>query len=162
MANWCNVRLIITGQHADVLSFSRLSSTRPSSLFAPDMLQGEAQDLMSDRMRKVDRGLAKKVYRFQVRNDDGRAHFCQLSLQFPRLNFVLVYGDVYDSFGSYFISDGQVQDYELPDQIKEEVMARHGVTEDSDDDVGFWEASWELMDLAEAHWHDVDLDADRQ
>jgi hypothetical protein len=29
---------------------------------------------------------------------------------------------------------------------------KHQVTDDDDDESRFWEASWELMDLAEAHW----------
>jgi hypothetical protein len=160
MANWCNARLIVAGRRGDVLSFSRLSRARPSALFEPDMLHGETDDLRSERVKKLEPDLAKKVYQFQIRNDDGREHFCQVSRQFPALCFVLVYFDPNnDPSGSYFIARGRARSYELPSQLQEAVMASHGLTDDvftgewnSDDESRYWEASWELMDLAEAHW----------
>ena len=155
MANWCNARLIIYGRRGDVLSFSRLSRARPSSLFGPNMLHGEAADWRSERIVTLEPGLAKKVFIFEIRNDDGREHFCRVSRQYPALCFVLVYWEPnVPPSGSYFIRRGRVRSYELPDQLRETVMTRHGYTEDSDDDDDwrYWEASWELMDLAEAYW----------
>jgi hypothetical protein len=41
-------------------------------------------------------------------------------------------------------------------------MAKYGVPTDSTDDpdelddTNSWKATWELMDLAEAHWRDID------
>lgn len=169
MANWYNARLLVVGRSDNVLEFSRMSSAQPSSLFTPDMLQGEAQDMISEQMEQVEPGLAQKVYIFQVRYGDGLEHFCRISLQFPVLNFVLVYEDAsVNSYGSYYISRGQVQTHELPDELKESVMAKHGVTADSSDDeceiddTGYWEATWELMDLAEAYWQDAVLSASRR
>lgn len=122
------------------------------------MLHGEAHDLHSERIVTLEPGLAKKVYKFQIRNDDGREHFCRLSRQFPALCFILVYFDPNnDPSGSYFISRGRARSYELPAQLHEAVMARHGVIEDSDDEWCYWEASWELMDLAEAYWQPTAL-----
>jgi hypothetical protein len=93
------------------------------------------------------------VYRFQICNDDGREHFCRVSRQFPGLCFVLIYWDPNGpTCGSYFIARGRARCYELPEALCEAIMAKHGVTEKSDDDFGYWEASWELMDLAETHW----------
>lgn len=162
MANWCNARLIVAGRRGDVLRFSRLSRLRPSALFGPDMLHGETDDLHSERIKVVEPGLAKKKYTFQIRNDDGRKHFCRLSRQFLTVCFVLVYFDANnDPSGSYFISRGRARSYELPALLHETVMARHGVSEDSDDDCGYWEASWELMDLAEAHWQQTVIRAIR-
>lgn len=160
MANWCNARLIVSGRRGDVLSFSRLSQTRPSSLFGADMLRGETDDLRSERIKTLERGLAKKVYNFQIRNDDGRDYFRRLSRQFPALIFVLVYFDPNnDPSGSYFIWRGQARSYELPGQLQEAVMEKHGITNDvfagewsSEDEWRYQEASWELMGLAEAYW----------
>jgi len=170
MANWCNARLVVAGRRGDVLSFSRLSRARPSSLFGPDMLHGEADDLRSGRIKTLEPGLAKKVYAFQIRNDDGREHFCRLSRQFPALCFVLVYFDPNnDPSGSYFISRGRARGYELPGQLQETVMAKHGITDEvfggewsPDDESHYWEASWELMDLAETHWEETLLRAIRR
>lgn len=163
MANWCNARLIVAGRRSDVLSFSRLSRARPSSLFEPDMQHGEGDDLRSERIETLERGLAKKVYRFQICNDDGREHFCRVSRQFPALCFVLVYFDPNnDPSGSFFILRGRARSYELPVQLHKAVMAKHGVTEDTDEDDCYWDASWELMDLAEAHWTQTLLRAIRR
>jgi len=129
------------------------------------MLHGETDELRSERVETMEPGLAKKVYVFQIRNDDGREHFCRVSRQFPGLCFVLVYWDPNNPpSGSHFISRGRARSYELPDQLCEAVMARHGYSEDSDDEEErrYWEASWELMDLAEAHWQQSLLKAIRQ
>lgn len=153
MANWCNARLILTSRRSGVLRFSRLSRARPSSLFESDMLHGERDDLHSERVETLERGLAKTVYSFQIYNDDGREHFCRVSRQFPALCFVLVYFDPNnDPSGSFFILSGRARSYEQPVQVDKAVMAKHGVTEDSEADDCHWDASWELMDLAEAHW----------
>ena len=117
------------------------------------MLHGEGDNLRSERFKILEPGLAKKVYRFQICNDDSREHFCRVSRQFPALCFVLVYFDPNnDPSGSFFILRGRASSYELPVQLHKAIMAKHGVTEDSDDDDCYWKASWELMDLAEAHW----------
>jgi hypothetical protein len=42
----------------------------------------------------------------------------------------------------------------VPDKLKIAVMRKHGAEDiqDDEDDWRFWNASWELMDLAQAHW----------
>jgi len=160
MANWCNVRLIVTGARHEVLSFSRSARMHPATFFTPDMLGGEEQELCSERIEKIGPNLARKVYKFQARGDDGREHFRRLSRQFPVLCFVVVYFDPNnDPSGSFFITRGRARSYELPAQLQEAVMAKHSLTEDvfngewsDDDDWHYWEASCELMDLAEEHW----------
>jgi hypothetical protein len=153
MANWSNVRLTIAGRRPDVLAFSRLTRARPSAVFESDMLEGEAQELFSERAERLGRNLLKKVYKFQVRNGDGLKHFRLVSRQHPRVCFVLTYGDPNcDDYGSYFIFQGRARNHKLSARQKNAVMASHGVSNDSDEDWRFWEASWELMDLAEAHW----------
>jgi len=64
VANWCDARLIVVGQRPDVVELSRHARTRPSSLFEPDMLEGESQDLFAERMETLGRGLSKKKYVF--------------------------------------------------------------------------------------------------
>jgi hypothetical protein len=155
MANWCNARLIVVGQRCDVLNFSRHARTRPSSIFEPDMLSGEGQDLVSVRMERWIPKIFRKQYTFQVRNDDGRDHFKKISRRFPSLLFVLVHGEPNDDqYGSYIIRQERSRGYAVPEKLKITVMRKHGVedSEDDEDDWGFWEASWELMDLAQAHW----------
>jgi hypothetical protein len=162
MANWSNVRLIVAGPRADLLHFSHLAKTQPSSVFQPDMLEGESGELYACRARKIGPKALKKSYRFQMRNDDGHKHFRLISRQYPTLCFVLVYGDPNcDCYGSYFISRGRARNHELPGRVKEAVMAKHGVTEeyDEDEDWRFWFASWELLDVAEGYWIDAVLRA---
>ncbi|MGH8546713.1 MAG: hypothetical protein ACREX3_24480, partial [Gammaproteobacteria bacterium] len=153
MANWCNARLIVSGRRRAVLEFSRRARSKPSSFFRGDMLVGEDGGLSADRIENLEKGLAQKVYRFQVRNDDGCDHFRSLSKSYDHLRFVLVFGDPSSgTFGSYFIRKGYSREYLIPEEIKQTVMTKHGVDHDSDDDLPYWEASWELMDLAQAHW----------
>lgn len=153
MANWCNVCLVLLGRRSAILDFSRRAQKRPSTYFEPDMLVGEAQELLSERIRNLGKGQYQKIYKFQVRNDDGRNHFQQLSKQHTSLCFVLVYADpASGDFGSYLIREGRTRKYSIPQKTKEAVMAKHGVDYDSDNDSPYWEASWELMDLAQDHW----------
>jgi len=120
------------------------------------MLHGEGADLHSERIEVLKPHFAKKAYTFQICDDDGRSHFCRLSRQFPALCFVLVYFDPNnDPSGSFFISRGRTRSYELPGELTEAVMRKHGITGDDYDDCSYWEASWELMDLAETHWGPV-------
>jgi hypothetical protein len=153
VANWCNVRLVVFGGRSAVLEFSRSARVRPSLFFDPDMLEGEAQELFSERIQRLEKGLAQKIYIFQVRNEDGRSHFRNLSNRHAHLGFVLVFGDPSSGdFGSYYIRRGRIRKFLIPQKTKEAVMVKHGVDHDSDDDSSFWEASWELMDLAQIHW----------
>jgi hypothetical protein len=117
------------------------------------MLEGEAQELFSERIRNLGKGLYQKTYKFQVRNDDGRDHFQQLSKQHTNLCFVLVYADpASGGFGSYLIRRGRTRTYSIPDKRIEAVMAKHGVDYGSDDDSPYWEGSWKLMDVAQDYW----------
>ena len=47
----------------------------------------------------------------------------------------------------------------MPDKLRTAVMRKHGMSQTDDDedesgfwDVGYWDASWDLMDLAQVHW----------
>ncbi len=119
------------------------------------MLEGEAQELFSERAEHFGADLLKKAYKFQVQDDDGLDHFRGVSRQYPTLGFVLVYADPNsDDYGSYFISQEKFRRHRISDPQKIAVMNAHGVTGDGDDDDErrFWDATWELMDIAEAHW----------
>jgi hypothetical protein len=161
MGNWCNVRLKIVGRRSDVLDFSRLARARASSFFEPDMLQGEGQDLFSERAVRFRADYMQKVYKFQVCNDDGLSHFRRLSRRYPALCFVLVYGDPNeDRYGSYFIQRGRVRVHSLSYRQKKAMWTKHGANDNGDfaEEYSFWDASWELMDLAEAHWEKAILE----
>src|SRR5262245_57356771 len=138
MAKWCNARLIVVGQRSVVLHFSRQARTRPSSIFKPDMLIGETQELFSERIEAWTPKISRKKYVFQVRNDDGRDHFQELSQWFTSSWFVLVYGDPnVDQYGSYIIRQGRCQSYCVPDKLKMDMMRKHGA-EDIKDDEDDW------------------------
>jgi hypothetical protein len=127
----------------------------PSAIFRADMLVGESQEIFAERMENVGQGISKKRYIFQVRNDDGRDHFRAISRRYPSLDFVLAYYDVnVGEYGSYLIRDGSSRAYTVPSEIIESVMAKHEYDPDSEDadEFGFWEASYELADMAEARW----------
>ncbi len=156
MANWCNARLVVAGRRAEVVRFARLVRARPSAVFRSDMLVGEVDPLRPVRLETLAGGLARKTYLFQIRNDDGREYFSGLSSRFPTLHFVLTYFDPHAPpyAGSFLIARGRSRAYQVSDELFEAVMDKHGYTDDADeeDDWRFWEASFELMDRAQAHW----------
>jgi len=69
----------VIGQRSAVLAFSRRARIRPSLYFQPDILVGEAQELFAERTETFRKRLAEKVYKFQIRNDDGKDHFRSVS-----------------------------------------------------------------------------------
>ena len=156
MANWCNVRLIVSGQRADVVRFAHHARLRPSAVFSADMLEGEAGPLASERLQQSGPSLFTKVYRFQARNDDGRNHFRAVSLRFPELQFLLVYFDpASGSCGSYLVRSGRSRHFLLQESRLEALMEEHGVLDEPDEDWRYWQASWAAMDIAETHWDQI-------
>lgn len=126
------------------------------------MLEGEDQQLSADRAKALSSEFLSKAYNFQVRNDDGLGHFRRISREHPELCFVLVFGDPStDDYGSYLIRNGRSRVYRVPNKLKEQVWGKHGVVEEVDEeayeDWRFWEASWELMDVAETRWRQAVL-----
>jgi hypothetical protein len=158
MGTWCNARLVVAGRTADVARFRRLAHTRPSSVFRPDMLVGEAQAPFSERATPLGPDLSAKRYIFQGSGDDGLDHFQNLSRSYRCLRFVLVYGwDGWNecSYGSHFISRGRTRSYPIPARVVEKAMAKHGVNGNPDNEWPYEpeiNAEMELLDLAEAHW----------
>ena len=155
MANWCSARLVVIGSRWSVAAFAKKAVARPKSVFRDDMLIGEALELHVDRLERADAGRYRKVYSFQVRNDDGFEHFRRLAKDHRTLSFMLVYGDAnLGRYGSYYLQRGRARRYQLTATRQAAVMRNHGVTGE-EEAWRFWEASWELMDIAEAHWADV-------
>jgi hypothetical protein len=153
MANWVNARLLADGPRDAVLAFAAATRDKTKRVFTADMLVGEATPPRRDRVIRVGVGLYRKRFTFQVRNDTGERHFTRVSKRYRRLSFVLVYGDPNaDTYGAAHIARGELQDYLVSDRKARAVWRKHKVTLDDEDEWRFWEASWELMDLAEAHW----------
>ena len=155
MATWCNARLVVAGRTADVARLRRLAQARPSSVFRPDMLVGEAQELFSELATRLGPELLEKRYMFQGCSDEGIEHFQNLSRSCPCLRFVLVYGWDNHSYGSHFICGGRAHSYPVSDRLVEKVMVKHGVDDNPNDEWPYEpeiDAEEELMDLAEAHW----------
>jgi hypothetical protein len=153
VANWINARLLADGPRDAVLAFAAATRDEAKRIFRPDMLVGEAVPVRRDRVERVADGLYCKRFLFQARNDTGEEHFTRVSKRYRRLSLVLVYGDPNgDSYGSALISRDERQEYVISARQARVVWRKHQVTDDDDDESRFWEASWELMDLAEAHW----------
>jgi hypothetical protein len=153
MANWVNARLLADGPRDAVLAFGAATRDETNRIFRADMLVGEATPPRRDRVKRVGDGIYRKGFVFQVRNDTGERHFTRVSKRYRRLSFVLVYGDPNsDTYGAAHIARGELQDYVVSARQAHAVWRKHKVTLEDEDERRFWEASWELMDLAEAHW----------
>lgn len=153
MANWCNARLIVTGPRDAVLAFAAAARDETKRVFRADMLVGEAAPLRRDRVERVGDGVYRKRFTFQIRNDYGLQHFTRVSKRHRRLAFVLVFGDPnVDCYGSALITRGEAQEYDVTPRQARAIWRKHKVTLEDEDEWRFWEASWDLMDLAETHW----------
>jgi hypothetical protein len=153
MANWINARLIATGPRDAVQAFAAAARDETKRVFRADMLAGEAVGLRRERAERAGEGLYRKRFIFQIRNDYGVEHFVRVSKRFRRLSFVLVFGDPNgDTYGSARIARGEAEKYVVTPRQARAIWRKHKVTLEDEDEWRFWEASWELMDLAEAHW----------
>jgi hypothetical protein len=153
MANWTNARLIVTGPRDAVVAFAAAARDETKRVFRGDMLAGEAVPLRKHRAERVGEGVYRKRFIFQIRNDYGVQHFVRVSKRYRRLTFVLVFGDPNgDYYGSARIARGEGQEFEVTPRQARAIFRKHKVTLEDEDEWRFWEASWELMDLAEAHW----------
>src|SRR6187402_1458730 len=86
MANWCNLRLVVTGHARDLAPFRRAAGalrghidTSRSTVFTGDMEYGEGGDLEADGLTRFDGDLRRAKYRFQGRNDDYVDFFREMS-----------------------------------------------------------------------------------
>jgi len=178
MANWSNVRLIVFGPEPAVRGFrtqahpylveARLPQARafkaprwpidPEPLFRDDMVRGEGRDLSEEPVEHLVGGMLRARYLFQARSDDGVEHFRAVSLRFPALRFLVVWGDPNaDSVGSAYIRNGRAGVYEVGTRRRtafyDRARRRWGrpVDDDADDDY-VWEAYSDMMDAAERRW----------
>ena len=130
------------------------------------MIIGESNHLFAKRMKNLGQGLCQKQYGFDVRNDDGRAHFREVSRRYPALYFVLVYWDQSSNeYGSYLISGGRSRWYLMTEDAIEAMFEKHGWDPELypgpgekwrdkhwDNELAYDEASWELMEHCEERW----------
>ncbi len=137
-----------------------------TDIFTPDMLYGESKELFARRMKSVGQGMCQKAYSFDVRNDDGRAHFRRISRRYPELYLVLVCCDQnIGEYGSYLIRDGRSRWHLVPEDVIESTMLKHGwdpdLYPDADEEwrdehweneTAYIDASFDLMDQCEARW----------
>lgn len=153
MANWSNARLLALGPRDAVLAFAAASRHEAKRIFLPDMLVGEAAPLRRGQLERVADGHYRKRFTFQIRNSIGLEHFTRVSKRHRRLSFVLVSADPNEDFyGSALIARGSAETFVVSDGQIRAIHRKHRVTLNDDDEWRFWEASWALMDLAEAHW----------
>ena len=177
MANWCNLRLVVTGHARDLAPFRRAAGalrghidTSRSTVFTEDMEYGEGGDLAADGLTRFDGDLRRAKYRFQGRNDDYVDHFRDVSRRYPRLAFILVVSDPNsDDNGSYLLRNGRRRWWPMPLRLHEKLFARHLRTwhavpdgspidfdaldhADNRVDYAYWDAMFEGMDVAQAKW----------
>jgi hypothetical protein len=177
MANWCNLRLVVTGQAHDLAPFRRAAGalrgridTSLSTVFTEDMEYGEGGDLEANGLTRFDGDLRRSSYRFQGRNNDHADHFRDVSRRYPRLAFVLVVSDPNgDGNGSNLFRNGLRRWWGTPSHVHDELFARHLRMKDvvpdgspidfdaldySDNivDCAYWEAMFEGIDVAQAKW----------
>jgi hypothetical protein len=125
------------------------------------MLVGETQALVAERIKRWTPKLWRKEYIFQIRHGYGKDHFRGISRRFKLLYFVLVYhAPNVEQYGSYLIRQGHYRQYVVPKKLINSLMAKHNVEDvknDEDewrfeDEWRLWQASFEVMDLAQTYW----------
>ena len=179
MANYCNLRLVVTGHADDLAPFRRAAGaltghvdTTHSTIFTAEMEEGECGDLQAHGLTRVDGDLRRTKYTFQGRNDDHVDHFTEVSRRYPRLAFVLVVSDPPEN-DSYLLRKGRSRSWRMSDRAHERLFARHLRTwdivpqrgridfhnldyADAGIDMAYWDAAFEGMDVATARW-DADV-----
>ncbi len=162
MGNWANVRLAVIGSHSEVVRFSKsVPVDRASTVFTVSMLVGEDGHLFAERMTRLGR-LSRKVYKFQLKNDDGSDHFRRVSRNHQALTFILVFSDPNGvECGSYLIRRGRSRRYLLPGKQWGNLEDKHGYSGsgEDEDEWAYWEASFEAMDVCQAKWEKLLLNA---
>ena len=169
MADWDNLRIQVTGAHAEVSRFRHAAGaltgridTRRSAVFTQEMEHGEGGDLEADRSVRFHERWSTASYRFQ-----GRRHFIEhfqaVSTACSTLAFVLAY-DGGGRAGSYLLIAGDIRGpWNVPQRTMNAISRRHydefglrtSAQIEADDDSAFIaevEAGWEGMEIAGRHW----------
>src|SRR6185503_14105651 len=169
MANWCNLRLLVTGLPDDIKPFRRAAGAlsgridiKRSTIFTEEMEYGEGRDLEAEGVSRFRRRFQCAKFVFQGRNDDYADHFRMISRRFHRLAFVLVYSDPNaDSHGSHLLRNGRQRWWNVPSRMRETIVRRQYIRNGAVDDKGDvdydaeqaddadWDAFFEMMDVAE-------------
>jgi hypothetical protein len=172
MANWCNLRLSVIGTPEEVARFRKAAGPADgriradqSRIFTADMERGEGDDLKAYGTKRWGRRFERAEYVLQGRNTDYSDEFLEISTRHPQLAFVLTFSDPNDdSHGSYLMLGGDSRMWGIPARLHREVMRKHykrqgcmdrrgRVDYDHDNaDDAEWDAFFEMMDLAAAHW----------
>ena len=176
MANWCNLRLVVTGHADDLAPFRRAAGalrgridTTRSQVFTDEMEYGEGGDLEVAGVSRVDGDLRRASFIFQGRNTDHVDHFVDVSRRYPRLAFVLVVSDPNaDDNGSFLIWRGRKRWWSVSRRLHDKLFAKYlrwwdvvpegkvdfDALDLGDDtvDMAFWDTLFEEMDVAESKW----------
>ncbi len=152
---------------------SAAGSTRTTAPSSPPSWSLAREEIFeSHGLQRLAGDLRRTRYSFQGRNDDHVDHFAAVSRRYPRLAFVLVVSDPHASDnGSYLLLKGRRRRWIMPEQAQDDLFAAHlrkwdllpeGARFDfsaidlNDDTVSmaYWDAMFEEMDIAQAHWDD--------
>lgn len=131
---------------------------------------GEAADLTADEPKRFGGRFERVEYTLQGRDDDYADHFRAVSEGYPDLAFVLTYSDPNaDDHGSHLLLAGRQRTWRIPRRLQSELMRKHYTRwrlvdargrmdyDAEDSDMAEWDAFFEMMDVAAAHWNDVVL-----
>ncbi len=153
VANWINGRLAVSGQKTDVEAFAKVALTLPTfeelhALADPSPgVKCDEPQMDIDGPEKWRDGRWKIQYHFMAKYDVPLEEVTEASVNHPRLCFILGYCDPNDNtFGSYFIYKGQVEEFALPeDRVNDYVFDESG-----EDDESFM--GYEPMDEVVDYW----------
>jgi hypothetical protein len=172
MANWCNLQLSVFGPPGQIAAFRKAAGrlkgrvdTTKSSIFLPEMERGESGDLTAYEPKPFARRFQRAEYTFQGRNNDYGDYFRDISDRWHELAFVLTFGDPNaDAHGSHLFLAGDQRIWGIPVRLHRQLMRKHfkrrglinsrgHMDYDADDsDRAEWDAYFEMMDIAAAHW----------
>lgn len=133
MANWCNLGLSVFGPANELSRFrkdagalqGRVDTSR-SRVFLAEMERGESGDLTAHEPKPFGRRFQRAEYTFQGRNNDHADYFREISERYPKLAFVLMFGDPNaDAHGSHLLLNDTQRIWGIPVRLHRELMRKH-------------------------------------